>query len=387
MTIVTKTISGLVSDEVATWSAQTGTSPVFTSGDPLLAFFQSVAVQLDFLQAQIQIVLGLARAQTSTGADLDTWMAQFNFVRLGPNYATGPESFIRLTPASQPVVVPVGAIVQTVGGGVQYAVVGDPDEPTWSPSANGYVLAAGQLSLTATVEALIGGSASNVLANTLTQFGSSVPGIDQVTNPSPITNGEDAELDAAFRSRFILYLATLAKATRSAILAAAMGVQQGLLINLLENQQPNRSGGTSPLLGSFTVVVDDGSGDPPASLLNAVFNAVDATRAFSVEPFVTQPSQLQVGIALAVRLGTLPTGTLAASVYVSVQNGIAAMVNGLGPGVTLTGSAVLQTALSVSGVASVLPSSVSLNGAAADLVPSVQQEVRTTTGLIAVTWS
>ncbi len=380
MTILQKTISGIVSDEVATWSAQTDTTPVFTSGDPLLAFFQSVAVQVDFLQAQIQIVLNLARAQTSTGADLDSWMRQFNFFRLGADFATGLETFIRLTPSSSQVVVPIGAIVQTVGGEIQYEVVSDSTQSAYSVTAGGYVLPAGQLSVDATVEALVGGSASNVLANTLVQFGSSLPGIDQVTNLSPITNGQDAEPDASFRSRFILYLATLAKATEAAIRAAALSVQQGLLISLLENVQPN---GTA-LLGSFTVVVDDGSGNPPASLLNAVFNAVDAVRAFSVQPFVVGPIQLVVTITLGVRLGTLPAGTLAAAVYVSVQNAIAAMVNELGPGEPLTGSSVIQAALSISGVASVSPSSVTLNGATADLMPTLQQEVRTSTATIAV---
>ena len=381
MTIQSKTIAGLVSDEVATWSAATSTTPVFESGDPLLAFFQAVAVQLDFLQAQVQSVLFLARAQTSTGADLDSWMAQFNFTRLGPTFATGPEMFIRLVPSNSQIVVPVGAIVQTPGGGVQYEVVADPDEPTWSNDAQGYILAPGQLSLTATVEALTGGTAANVQANTLVQFGSSIPSIDQVTNPAPITNGVDAESDEAFRARFILYLATLAKATKSALMAAALSVQQGLLISLLENQRPDGS----TLLGSFTCIADDGSGDPPAALLDAIFNQLDATRAFSVEPFVTQPIPLQVTITLAVRLESpLPIGVTSATVYVAIQNAIAAMVNKLAPGVTLTGSSVVQTALSVADVASVSTASITLNGSTNDLVPAAQQEIRTSVNHVAV---
>ena len=380
MTISTKSIAGFVSDEIATWSAQTGTSPVFSSGDPLLAFWQSISVQLDFLQAQIQIVLGLARAQTSTGADLDSWMLQFNFFRLPANFATGAEVFSNPSAASSQIVVPIGTLVQTIGGDTQYEVVADSTQSSYSAAAGGYVLAPGQTSVTATVEALVAGSVSNVLANTLVQFGSSLPGIASVTNPSPITNGVDAESDAAFRARFILYLATLAKATMAAILAAALSVQQGLQISLLENQQPNGV----PLLGSFTVIADDGSGDPPASLLNAIFNAVDATRAFSVQPFVVGPVRLLISITLAVRLGTLPTGVLPAAVYVSIQNAIAAMVNALGPGATLSGSAVISTALSVSGVASVSPSSVLLNGSAADLAPTAQQEIRTQNSSIAV---
>lgn len=362
---------------IATWSAETETSPVFTSGDPLLAFWQSISVQLDFLQAQVQIVLGLSRAQTSTGADLDTWMEQFNFFRLGSNHATGAETFLRLTPAPSQIVIPAGAIVQTVGGGTQYEVVADTNETSWSSDIGGYVLSPGQTTVTATVEALVGGSAANILANTLTQFGSSVPGIDQITNPAPITNGVDAESDADFRQRFILYLATLAKATRSAILAAALGVEQGLMVSLLENQRPN---GTA-LLGSFTVVADDGSGDPPAAILSAIFDAVNDTRAFSVEPFVIAPTALQAAIRFAIHLST---GAVVVTVEAAVQNAVAAMVNALPPGGVLYASAVISTALSVLGVAAVNPSTVLINNSSSDLIPTAAQEVRTTVALIAV---
>lgn len=377
MTIPQKLITDFVSDMVTVWSAETQTSPVFTDGDPLLAFWQSVSTQLDFLQAQIQLVLALARAQTSSGADLDTWMAQFNFTRLPANFATGPETFIRLTPSANQIVVPAGALVQTVGGGIQYAVVEDDSEPTWSTAAGGYVLAAGQLSLTATVEALVGGSAGNVLADQVTQFASSLPGIDQITNPAPFTNGADAESDVDFRQRFILYLATLAKATRSALLAAATSVQQGLQISLLENQQPNGL----PLLGSFTVVADDGSGNPPTTLLNAIFNAVDETRAFSVQPFVVQPSAIQVLIALAINM---TNGSFSATTNTAVQNAIATMVNQLPPGGRLNGSAIITAALSVPGVAAVNPASVTINGGTSDLIPNISQEVRTTVNNITV---
>lgn len=377
MTIPQKTLAGFVSDMVTTWQAQTNISTVFTSGDPLLAFWQSVASQLDFLQAQIQLVLALARAQTSSGADLDSWMAQFNFIRLPANFATGQENFIRLTPASGQVVVPVGAVVQTVGGAVQYEVVADTTQSSFSAAVNGYIMNVGQSLVTATVEALVGGPGSNVLANQLVQFGSSVPGIDQVSNPSPITNGIAAETDAAFRTRFILYLATLAKATYSALLAAASSVQQGLLIALLENVMPS---GTA-LLGSFTTIVDDGSGDPPAALLNAVFNAVDETRAFSVQPFVTAPTSVQAFITLAANLAPL---AVAATVNIAIQNAVATIVNQLPPGGRLNGSAIITAALSVTGVAAVNPASLTINGGTADLIPPISQEIRTTAANIQV---
>lgn len=370
MTLPTKTIAGLVSDMIAVWSAETNTSTSFSDGDVLLAIWQSVATQIDYLQAQIQIVVLMARAQTSVGGDLDSWMADFNFFRLPPTAGSGIELFSKFQPSATQVVVPVGTVVQTAGGDIQYQVVADTTQSDFSVAANGYVLAAGQTSMAATIQSLAGGTDVNVLANTLVQFGTSVPGIDRVTNPAPITNGVPAERDDAFRSRFILYLATLAQATRSAILAAAEGVQQGLLINLLENQTPD---GT-PLLGSFTVIVDDGSGDPPASLLTSVFNAVDTARAFSVQPFVSAPTQVQAIITLAIHLAG---GAVAGpAVNNAVQNAVAAMVNQLPPGATLYASAVLAAALSVPGVTSVNPASVTINALPTDLTVLPAQEIR-----------
>lgn len=377
MTLPLKTIPGFVSDMIAAWSGQTGVKPVFQSGDVLLAFWQALAGQLDFLQAQIQIVLNLTRAGTSTGADLDSWMAQFNFPRLGATYATTTVTFTKNLPAAQPIVISVGDIVQTQGGAYQYAVVADTTELSYSVSQKGYVLVAGATSLTATVQATVAGSGSNVIAGAISQFGTSIPGIDSVTNGQPVENGYDAETDEAFRARFQLYLATLAKATKAAILAAALSVQQGLVVNLLENQRPD---GT-PLMGSFTAIVDDGSGNPPTSLLNNVYAAIDATRAFSVQPFVAAPTEIAATIVITIRLAP---GANAAITNTTVQNAITGIVNETAAGATLYTSTIDAAAKLVTGVIAVR-SGTTINGVAADLSASPSQEIRTTVQAITVT--
>lgn len=361
----------------ATWAAQTNTTPSLEHGDPLLALWLSVAVQLDFLQAQAQLVLALSRAQTSTGADLDSWMAQFGLARLPATFATGEETFSTAFPVGTSVIIPVGVVVQTVGAGVQYQVIADPANSNYNAAANGYVLAAGQTTTTATVQALVAGSGGNVGANLLTQFGSSLPGISTATNPSPINNGIDAEPDSSFRSRFVLYLATLAKATKAALLAAAGGVQQGLSVTLLENQQP----GGIPLLGSFTAIIDDGTGSPSFNLLNTVFNAIDQTRAFTVQPFVVPPTTALAVIQFSARIAS---GFTAAAVIAAIQNAVADMVNALPPGGALYGSAIIQAALTVSGVTSVDPTTLLINGSPSDLAAPTGQEIKTTADSISV---
>lgn len=376
MTLPTKTIPGFVSDMIATWNAQTGLVATFESGDVLLAFWQSVATQFDFLQAQIATVLKLTRAKTSRGIDLDSWMAQFDFARLAASYSTGTATFGKNTAASAPIVVPVGSIIQTTGGALQYAVVADTNNGAYSAAANGYVLPAGQTSINATTQALAAGGAYNVAANTIVQIASSIPGIDTVTNGAAFTNGINAESDDAFRSRFVLYLSTLAKATKSAILAAALGARQGLSVTLIENQ---RQDGTAQL-GSFTAIVDDGSGSPPASTISAVYAAVDKTRAFSVQPYVVAPTVLTITIAIAVRLAT---GIVAAVANTAIANAISLALNALGPGATAYVSTIDATALLIAGVVSVRPGT-TINGSAADFAPSASQEVRTTVANIAV---
>lgn len=501
MTLPTRTPDQFVSDMTTAFGAQTGVAPVFTSGDPLLAFFQTLSVQLDFLQALAQQIVNLTRAQTSTGSDLDAWMAQFNFTRLPATYGTTQETFAANQPAANPVNIQAatlnssgvyagGIIVQTSNGGTQYQVVPDVDNPAYNATLNAYVLAAGQSSVTATVQALNAGSASNVAAATLIQIGSPLPGIDTVTNAAPVTNGLDAETDSAFRARFVTYLASLAQATEAAILAAILSVQQGLLVTLVENASPTSPtctatatiGGTtlnsgdavsltltnaavagfpvtvshtlgagettttvaaalasainadttlaaahvtatssaavitvsqlgsvgnstvltaavtgtgnetvtfSPstgalsgggLVGCFTAYVDDGSGDPPSSLLASVFNAVNGARAFGIQAFVVGPVTTVLTIAITIRVAS---GYTASAVEAAVQNAIAAAVNALAGGATVFVSSVEAAALTVAGCEAVKPGT-TINGLAQDFTPAATVEPRTTVSDISV---
>jgi uncharacterized phage protein gp47/JayE len=377
MTIPSKTWGQFVQDMTNAWGASLGIVPVLPPGDFLLAVFESFATQLDFLQAQAFLILTLTRAATSTGADLDTFFADFDFPRLPATFATGPVIFSRNLPASSP--TPIGAatlvggvyqggtLVQTVGGANVFRVVPDTTQTTYDPISNNYVLPAGATSLQATVVALVAGSSSNIAPGAL-QLGSQLAGIDTVLNQVPIANGVDQESDAAYRARFILYLSTLAKATYSAIIAAAQGVQQGLQISAVENQTPQ---GT-PQLGCFTVFVDNGTGSPGAALLAAVYAAVDVTRAFSIQPFVAAPSIVNATVVLGVRLAA---GTTLAAVQALVGAAVAEVADELPAGATLFVSAVEQAALTVPGVLAVQPGTL-VNGVAADLVPSPISEVR-----------
>jgi len=378
VTLPTKTFAQMLSDMTTAWAQNINLVPALEEGDALYAIFEAVTAQLNFLQGLAQTAVALSRAQTSTGADLDSFFAQFNFIRLPADYADGTVALGTLLPATNQIIIPIGTVVQTTGGAVQYQLVADTTQAAYNATLNAYVLSIGQTTINATAQALVAGSSSNVTAGQLVQLGTQVAGLATVTNAAPINNGEDAESDSAFRARFVVYLGSLAQATEAAIQAAALGVQQGLSVNLLENI--NSSGGSQA--GVFTVVVNDGSGNPPSQLLNNVYNAVFAARAFTVEPFVIGPTSVTATIVLAIRIAA---GYTTSVVETAVKNAIASYVNELGEGVTLYVSQVEFAALGVPGVTSVKPANTTINGVQADLTCTSTQTINTTTGAITVT--
>jgi uncharacterized phage protein gp47/JayE len=370
MGLPSKTFQQFVDSMVAQWTASLGFPPTLPDGDPLLALMQTTAAQLVFMQAQVQLVNAVARAQTSTGADLDSFYAQFGFTRLPAQAAEGPVVFSNATPATAVVLVPVGTVVQTIGGAIQYAVVADTNQPTFDPIQNAYVLQVGQSSLTATAKALVAGSSYNVTVGQLAQIGTPVPGINSVTNTETITNGADAESDAAFRSRFVLYINSLSKATYGAIVSAITSVQQGLEYDLEENV--DITGAPHP--GEFVAAIDDGTGAPSSALITAIFNAVDAVRGFTIMPQVIAAPVNTVSIVIVIKVAS---GFVSATVETAVQNAIITVVNNGQIGAPLYVSDVIDAAKNVSGVVAVQPGTTTLDGFNADLPGVIFHSYRT----------
>ena len=379
MAIPSQTFQQSVSAQVASWSASLGFQPTLQRGDSMFALMQMVAGQIMFLQAIASAIDRVARAQTSTGADLDSFYAQFRFYRLPATYATTIETFSMASPAGADILIPAGSIVQTVGGTIKFQVVADTNQPTWNATLNAYVMAAGQTSLTATVQALVAGSGSNVGPNTLTQIASAIS-VDYATNGAAVTNGIDAESDAAFRDRFVLYLNSLSKAIKAAIESAIRGVQQGIQYNLLENE--NSLGVSAP--GQFTAVIDDGSGAPPASLITAVQTALEDVRGFTILANVVADTVVVVTIDVAIRPAT---GYTLDGLTPSVQAAIASYVNSTPIG-GIDGILVylgdVSNAAKVTGVTAVQPGTLLINGAAADLAGTSFQAAKVSVNSITV---
>jgi len=338
-----------------------------TVGSVLRAILEANASLALWLQWLIVQVLATTRLATSNGPDCDSFGADFGFTRLPAVAAQGAVTFARFTP-SIAAIIPLGTIISTPGSAVSFMVVADTTNAAYSALAGGYNLAAGVTSLNAAVVANVAGSAGNIQAGAISVIGTALPGIDTVTNANAFTGGIDPESDAAFRTRFGNYLASLSKATGIAIGAAIAGIQQGLSYTISENI--NQAGAAQP--GHFVVTVDDGSGAPPVSLLGAVQQAVNTVRPVGSSFSVQGPVVLLANISMTL---TTASGSPHEVAVAAVASAIETYIASLGIGGSLNYTRLAQEAYAAStSVTNV--SNIQLNGAMADLAPPLFGVIR-----------
>jgi phage-related baseplate assembly protein len=207
-------------------------------------------------------------------------------------------------------------------------------------------------------------------------LGQAISGVDTVSNASPFINGADAETDAALRVRFVAFIASLARATKTAIGYAISGIATNLTYTLVENQ--SYAGASQP--GYFYVVVNDGTGSPPSTVLTAVAAAIDAVRPVTSTFGVFPPTVVTATIAMTI---TTAAGYSHSALVTQVQTALIAYVKGLPMGTSLPFSRLAQIAYDVSpGITNV--TAVTLNGVTTDLTATAQQVINTSSGSVTV---
>jgi len=332
-----------------------------TVGSVLRAILEANASLALWLQWLIVQVLATTRLATSSGSDCDTFGADFGFYRLPAVAATGAVTFSRFTPSAA-AFIPVGTDVSTADNTQSFTVIAAATNPAFNAASDGYDLAAGVASVTVAVAANVAGSAGNVQTGAIAVLSSAVAGVDTVTNALAMTGGLDAESDAAFRTRFGNYLASLSQATSLAIGEAIAGIQQGLTYAIAENV--DQTGAVQ--MGHFVVTVDDGSGDPPVSLLNTVQQTVNAIRPVGSSFAVQGPQVTLANVSMTL---TTVAGASHPAAVAAVATAIESYIAGLGVGATLNYTRLAQLAYAASGAVTNV-SAVLLNGGTADLAPS-----------------
>jgi uncharacterized phage protein gp47/JayE len=345
-----------------------------TVGSVLRAILEANASIALWLQWLIVQCLATTRLGTSSGIDCDSFGADFGFARLPAVAASGQATFSRFTPSTA-AFIPVGIAISTAANTQSFLVTADSSNAAYSAATGGYTLAAGVASLNVAVVAATVGSAGNVQPGAIALLSSAVSGVDTVTNAEALTGGIDAESDTAFRSRFGNYLASLSRATNIAIGSTISGIQQGLSYAINENI--DQAGAVQ--MGHFVVTVDDGSGNPPASLLSTVQQAVDTIRpvgtSFAVQGPVVTPAN--VAVTLTTATGASHTAAVAA-VATAVEDYIAS----LPVGAILSYTRLAQLAYGASSTVINL-SGLLLNGGTVDLSPPLFGVVRAGTVTVA----
>ena len=338
-----------------------------TIGSVLRAILEANAGIALWLQWLIVRVLRTTRAGTSTGVELDSWMADFSVTRQPAVAATGCVTFSRLTPGLV-ARIPVGALARTVDGSQTYAVIADPTIAAFDPTTQAFALAADATAIDLPAQALTAGSAGNALPGTIGLLATAIPGVDAVSNIAAMQGGQDAEDDAALRARFQNFIDTRSRATARAVGYAIGGIQQGLQYVIAENT--DAAGNPRP--GNFVVVVDDGSGTPSAALLGSVAAAIEAVRPIGSVFTVQPPAVLTVSIALTL---SLAAGANQADAATKVATAITGFANTLPIGAALTRSRIAQLAHDAD--AAVLnTTNILLNGVPADITPPARTVIK-----------
>jgi uncharacterized phage protein gp47/JayE len=373
MALNTQTFTQIVQNSVAAIQAGTKSFQDLTIGSILRAVMESSAAVVLFLQGLIVQLLSITRASTSTAGDLDSWVADYGVARLAAANATGIVTFSRFTATAQ-AVVPIAAQVQSFDGTQTFNVTLDTTNTAYNATLGGYVLGAATASISVPVQAVTAGAGGNVAIGALNVIIQAIPGVDTVTNAAAFINGANAETDAAFRTRFVAYIASISKATKGAIGYAITTLKPGVSYALVENAQYN---GTAQM-GYFYVVIDDGTGYPTSAFLSSAFNAIDSARPVTSTFGVFAPVVVTANVTMTITTGA---GYTHSDLVTLVQTAITNYISVLTLGQTLAYTRLAQLAYDASpGVINVY--AVTLNGATVDVTATSQQVVKAVSVLV-----
>ena len=353
----------------------------FTTGSPLLAITEAIAGVVLFLQAVALQILTIARLSTSSGINVDTFVADFMpgvpgstitlpngqpSPRLPPSFASGTLTFVRFTASTSTPFVPVGTTVNTADGTVTTTVVADTTNANFSSALNGYTMPSGVLTLTVTAQAGAVGTAGNISAGSAIVLTTPITGIDQVSNALAFVGGQVAETDSALKARFVLFILGLSQGNLFGIESALANLNVAIAFTVTD--QLTTAGVSQP--GFFFVNVDDGSGSPSSAFLLAARNAVNAHRALGVNFSVFPPTLVTANVNMIV---SVATGFNATAVAAQVAGVITTNILALGLGAGLPFALLPVWAFSVMGVTNA--TAITLNGGNADIAANNQNRV------------
>src|SRR5262249_31681644 len=159
-----------------------------------------------------------------------------------------------------------------------------------------------------------------------------------------------------------------ALATRSALGYAVESVQQNLNYTIQENVDASGA----PVMGSFVITADDGSGSPSSALLAAIAGAVDVVRPLGSIYSVQPPGVLTANVTLTI---SVAAGVAKMQIVGTVASAVTAWINALPIGSALPLSRLAQLAYDSSPTVTNV-SGITINGTAADLSANQAQIIK-----------
>jgi uncharacterized phage protein gp47/JayE len=361
MNLPTRSFTDIVRDMSAAITASAGRLIDMSVGSVLRAIIEANAAIVLWVQWLVLLTLQTTRAATSTGADLDTWMADFSLPRQPAVASSGVATFSRFSGTST-VFIAAGTIIKTQDGSMSFAVVVDVSNAAWQPTLNAYSLSPGVMSLDLPIVAVTAGQSGNVLPDTITVLASPVSGIDTVNNAAPTSGGEDPESDAAFRIRFTNFFAARSRATLDAVGYAISLVGSSLSYVILENSD---AAGNS-CLGNMLIVVDNGTGSLTNTMFNSLSLAIQAVRPLGTSFSIQPPHVVQVQVSLSAQLpATLSATATQSLLQAAIESYIINLAIGSPLSLTRISQLAYQTEPQIINI-----SNVTLNGVATDLIAS-----------------
>lgn len=320
----------LVQNQQASLTSLSSIFTDFQEGSILKSLIETNAGNSIWIQALISALLAVTRLQTSSGNDVDTFIQQFGFIRPPATASTGLVTFSRTITTSVSYIPASTTILQTSSSpSIQFTTTIDTTNPNYDPTTNSYVMSISTSSINVPVICLQTGSIGNVAAGQITVINSPLINVPSVNNGSPFTNGSDVATDEQTKIDFVLYLQGLSRATYLAIAFAVVNTpsygQQITRYQIIENK--DESGNT--LYGFFFIVVDDGTGSPSSSLINAVKSNLEFYRGLSIMYDVIGPSVTTMTIVMTLTINQSSDTPLQTEVTTNVKNALISYINGL----------------------------------------------------------
>jgi uncharacterized phage protein gp47/JayE len=181
-------------------------------------------------------------------------------------------------------------------------IVTTADGIRFQTTEDGQILDGSDSSSAISIEAIEVGKAGNVLENTITVLETSLDGIETVNNPNKTSGGVDEESPTQHIKRFQEYVEGLGNANKAGILATAKKVYGVRSAQIIEHFPPSDT-------YHFSLYVEDGAGNAPDSMIEAVTLAVVGNDS------ETNPGERAAGIHVRVLAPVKVTQDVVATAY------------------------------------------------------------------------